>query len=225
MSTRKRNADRAARVKRSKVLSMIRAAKEAAPPEYRTTAKSEPSDGGKRARPRSRGPSTRSTSTASLRTRFGIGYDAHRFAEGRRLILGGVHIEAARGLAGHSDADVLLHAIMDALLGAAALGDIGQHFPNSDPAFRDVSSLALLEETSLLLEGAGFVPVQLDATLVAEEPHISPYVSLMRATIAAALDIDQSAISIKATTQEGMGSIGRREGVAAIAIAQIAPRR
>ena len=157
--------------------------------------------------------------------RIGIGYDVHALVEGRALVIGGVTVPHPRGLAGHSDADVLLHAIMDALLGAAALGDIGQHFPNSDPAFRDVSSLALLEETLLLLEGAGYAPVQIDATLVAEEPHISPYVSLMRATIAAALDIDQSAISIKATTQEGMGSIGRREGVAAIAIAQIAPRR
>jgi 2-C-methyl-D-erythritol 2,4-cyclodiphosphate synthase len=154
-------------------------------------------------------------------TRFGIGYDAHRFVEGRRLVLGGVPIDSVRGLAGHSDADVLLHAVMDALLGAAALGDIGQHFPNSDPAFKDASSLALLEETCIILEGAGYVPIQVDATLIAEEPRVSPYVSLMRATIATALGVDESCVSIKATTQEGMGSIGRREGAAAMAIAQI----
>ncbi len=156
------------------------------------------------------------------RARFGIGYDAHRFAEGRRLVLGGVLIESSRGLAGHSDADVLLHAIMDALLGAAALGDIGQHFPNSDPAFLNASSLALLEETCLMLEGAGFMPVQIDATLIAEEPQVSPYFSMMRETIAAALGVDATAISVKATTQEGMGWIGRGEGIAAMAVANVA---
>lgn len=166
-------------------------------------------------------PAKRSAAPQRVRARFGIGYDAHRFAEGRRLVLGGVHIESSRGLLGHSDADVLLHAIMDALLGAAALGDIGQHFPNSDPAFRDASSLALLEETCLILEGAGFVPVQVDATLIAEEPRVSPYVSMMCQTIAAALGVDPGAVSVKATTQEGMGWIGRGEGIAAMAVAQV----
>jgi len=166
-------------------------------------------------------PARRKKTPAPTRARFGIGYDAHRFAEGRRLVLGGVHIESSRGLLGHSDADVLLHAIMDALLGAAALGDIGQHFPNSDPAFHNASSLALLEETCLMLEGAGFVPVQVDATLIAEEPRVSPYVSMMRQTIAAALGIDPGAVSVKATTQEGMGWIGRGEGIAAMAVAHV----
>jgi 2-C-methyl-D-erythritol 2,4-cyclodiphosphate synthase len=156
--------------------------------------------------------------------RTGIGYDVHRFVEGRRLLLGGVEIPHQRGLLGHSDADVLLHAIADALLGAAALGDIGQHFPPSDPAYRNADSIELVAEASRLLAAGGFVVVNVDATVIAESPKILPYVRQMRERIAQALDISTSAVSVKATTNEGMGFIGRGEGIAAIAIASIHAR-
>lgn len=153
--------------------------------------------------------------------RTGIGYDVHRFAPNRRLVLGGVTIPHERGLAGHSDADVLLHALADALLGAAALGDIGKHFPPSDPAYRDADSRQLLARVHALVSEAHFRVVNVDATLIAEEPRIGPYTSAMCDTIAAILRIPPSAVSIKATTNEGLGFIGRREGIAALAIATL----
>ena len=156
--------------------------------------------------------------------RTGIGYDAHQFADGRRLVLGGVEIPHDRGLLGHSDADVLLHAIADALLGAAALGDIGQHFPPSDPTYRDADSLALLATAHLLVVEAGFATINIDATIIVEAPRVLSYVPEMRRLIAIALDTDPAAINVKATTNEGMGFVGRNEGIAAIAVATIAKR-
>ncbi len=153
--------------------------------------------------------------------RTGIGYDVHRFAPNRRLVLGGVAIPHDRGLAGHSDADVLLHAIADALLGAAALGDIGKHFPPSDPAFRDADSRELLARVHTLVGEAHFRVVNVDATLIAEEPRVGPYTPAMCDVIAAILHVPPSAVSIKATTNEGLGFIGRREGIAALAVATL----
>lgn len=154
-------------------------------------------------------------------TRTGIGYDVHAFAEGRRLVLGGVEIPYGRGLLGHSDADVLLHAIADALLGAAALGDIGQHFPPSDPGLKDADSLTLLERANRLIEDAGFRVGNVDATLIAEAPRMLPHIPLMRRRIAAALGAAEEVVSVKATTNERLGFIGRGEGIAALAIATI----
>lgn len=153
--------------------------------------------------------------------RTGIGYDVHRFAEGRRLVLGGVEIPHAMGLLGHSDADVLLHAIADAVLGAAALGDIGQHFPPSDPAFLNADSLRLLSRSVELVSSAGFEVVNVDSTLIAEAPRILPHAPLMRERISHAMGIGADRVSIKATTNEGLGFIGRTEGIAALAIATI----
>lgn len=155
--------------------------------------------------------------------RSGIGYDVHQFATGRRLVLGGVEIPHEQGLLGHSDADVLLHAIADALLGAAALGDIGQHFPPSDPSLKDADSLALLAEATRLVRNARYLVVNVDATLIAEAPRILPYVSLMRERIAATMSVETGMVNVKATTNEGMGFVGRREGIAALAIATISP--
>lgn len=155
--------------------------------------------------------------------RVGIGYDVHRFAANRRLVLGGVEIPHAVGLLGHSDADVLLHAIADAVLGAAALGDIGQHFPPSDPAYRDADSLELLAEALRLVADAGFRVGNVDATIIAEAPRVLPHAPAMRARIAFALRIEVSDVSIKATTNEGMGFVGREEGIAALAIATLFP--
>lgn len=155
----------------------------------------------------------------SIRT--GIGYDVHRFAPNRRLLLGGVEITHPLGLAGHSDADVLLHAIADAILGAAALGDIGHHFPPSDPRFKDANSRDLLTESVRLVRTAGFGIVNVDATVIAEVPRIGPHVPAMRAAIADCLGIKEGMISVKATTNEGMGFVGRAEGIAALAIATL----
>jgi 2-C-methyl-D-erythritol 4-phosphate cytidylyltransferase/2-C-methyl-D-erythritol 2,4-cyclodiphosphate synthase len=155
--------------------------------------------------------------------RTGIGYDAHRFASGRRLVLGGVEIAHDRGLEGHSDADVLLHAIADAVLGAASLGDIGQHFPPSDERFRDADSQHLLREVARLAREAGWAPGNIDATVLAEAPRIGPHVPLMRERIASCLGLSPGAVSVKATTNEGMGSIGRGEGIAALATATLIP--
>jgi 2-C-methyl-D-erythritol 4-phosphate cytidylyltransferase/2-C-methyl-D-erythritol 2,4-cyclodiphosphate synthase len=155
--------------------------------------------------------------------RTGIGYDTHRFAPGRRLVLGGVVIPHEQGLAGHSDADVLLHAIADAILGAAALGDIGQHFPPEDERFRDADSQDLLREATRLTRQAGWAPANVDATLIAEAPRIGPYVPVMRERIAACLDLAPDAVGVKATTNEGMGAIGRGEGIAALASATLVP--
>lgn len=153
--------------------------------------------------------------------RTGIGYDVHAFAPNRRLVLGGVEFEAERGLLGHSDADVLLHAIADAVLGAAALGDIGQHFPPSDPAFKNADSLTLLAHVATMTRANGFEIVNVDATVIAEAPKIGPRSAEMRARIAAALGVHPSRVSVKATTNEGLGFIGREEGIAALAIATL----
>jgi 2-C-methyl-D-erythritol 2,4-cyclodiphosphate synthase len=158
--------------------------------------------------------------TPSART--GIGYDSHRFAEGRPLILGGVEIEGAeRGLTGHSDADVLTHAIMDALLGAAALGDIGDHFPDSDERWRDADSIALLATVCELVRAEGFAIANLDSTVVCQAPRLGPWREAMRARLAAAAGLELGAVSVKFTTNEGMGFVGRGEGVAAVAAATL----
>jgi 2-C-methyl-D-erythritol 2,4-cyclodiphosphate synthase len=151
----------------------------------------------------------------------GIGYDCHRFAPGRRLMLGGVELEHHSGLAGHSDADVLTHAIIDALLGAAALGDIGQHFPDTDERYRDADSLELLRVTFGLLVERGFEIVHIDATVVLEQPHLAPVRERIRAALAEALGLEATQVNVKATRGEGMGFIGRQEGAAALAIATI----
>ena len=154
-------------------------------------------------------------------TRVGFGYDIHRFGPGRKLVLGGVHISHARGLLGHSDADVLLHAICDALLGAAALGDIGMHFPDTDKRFKNIVSLDLLKNVRQLLKNQGFHVHNIDATVVLEHPKILPYIPRMKRKIGAALGISATHVSVKATTNEGLGSIGSEEGCAAFAVAFI----
>ncbi len=156
--------------------------------------------------------------------RIGYGTDAHRLVEGRPLVLGGVEIPYDKGLLGHSDADVLLHAVMDALLGAAALGDIGLHFPDSDERYAGISSLKLLQQTGRILFEAGYAVSNIDATLVAEKPKISPYRDEMRRVIAEALGIDISQVSIKATTMEGLGYTGEGLGMKAEAVALIENR-
>ena len=153
--------------------------------------------------------------------RVGQGYDVHRLAENRKLILGGVDIPHTRGLLGHSDADVLLHAIMDALLGAAALGDIGRHFPDISDEYKDISSLLLLGRVRSLLSDAGCEIVNVDATLVLQKPRIAPYIEEMRDNIAKTLLIDEDRVSVKATTEERLGFTGREEGISAQAIALI----
>lgn len=156
--------------------------------------------------------------------RSGIGYDVHRFAEDRPLILGGIEIPFDRGLLGHSDADVLLHAIADALLGAAALGDIGVHFPPTDPKCKDLDSVEIVKHSIELLAEHGWAPVNVDATVVAEAPKVNPHVPAMKARIHEVTGMPLEAISIKATTNESMGWIGREEGIAALATALIAPK-
>jgi 2-C-methyl-D-erythritol 2,4-cyclodiphosphate synthase len=151
----------------------------------------------------------------------GLGYDCHRFAEGRPLVIGGVTIPHTHGLLGHSDADVLTHAIIDALLGAAALGDIGQHFPDTDERYRGADSVALLRATVALLAERGVTAVHVDATVVIERPHISPFREEIRTTLAAALGLDAAHVNVKATRGEGMGFVGRQEGAAALAVATV----
>jgi len=151
----------------------------------------------------------------------GLGYDSHRFADGRRLVLGGVELPHDRGLAGHSDADVLTHAIIDALLGAAALGDIGEHFPDTDERYRDADSLELLRTTVAMLNTRGVSVVHVDATVVIERPHVSPVRDQIRASLAGALGVSLEHVSIKATRGEGMGFVGREEGAAALAVATV----
>ncbi len=153
--------------------------------------------------------------------RVGMGYDVHRLTEGRRLILGGVDIQHSLGLLGHSDADVLLHAVMDALLGAAALGDIGQHFPDTDERYRGISSLKLLSHVGDLLRRHHYVIENIDSTVIAQQPKLRPYIAQMEQNIADALGIDQSQINVKATTEEHLGFTGREEGIAANAICLI----
>jgi 2-C-methyl-D-erythritol 2,4-cyclodiphosphate synthase len=151
--------------------------------------------------------------------RIGIGYDVHPFAAQRPLVLGGVRLSETHGLAGHSDADVLLHAIADALLGAAALGDIGQHFPPHDPQYAGIASSVLLTRVRTLLSTEDWRIVNIDSTVVAERPRIAPYVPAMRASIAGALEIAPTCVGVKATTNEGLGFVGREEGIAAMAVA------
>jgi 2-C-methyl-D-erythritol 2,4-cyclodiphosphate synthase len=151
----------------------------------------------------------------------GIGYDVHRFVEGRPLILGGVEIPHSHGLDGHSDADVLSHAIADALLGAIGERDIGQHFPNSDESIRGISSLEILRKVAALLASRKARLLNIDATLVAEAPKINPHVAQMRQRIAEALQLPEGRVGVKATTNEGMGFLGRGEGIAAMAVASI----
>ena len=153
--------------------------------------------------------------------RFGVGYDVHRLVQGRRLVLGGVRIPSHNGLLGHSDADVLLHAICDAILGAAALGDIGKHFPDTDNEFQNISSLKLLKFVGIMIRKRGWDINNIDSTIVLEKPKIAKYVNTMRQRIGKALNISPQLISIKATTHEGLGSFGREEGCAAFAIASI----
>lgn len=151
--------------------------------------------------------------------RIGMGYDVHSFAENKPLFLGGVHVPYEKGLEGHSDADVLLHAICDALLGAAALRDIGFHFSNQDPQWKNISSLILLEKTWNLVQNQQYTLGNIDATVIAEAPKINPFIPDMQQKIANVLKCDTSQISIKATTNEKMGFIGRKEGIAALAVA------
>ncbi len=154
----------------------------------------------------------------SVVMRIGIGYDVHALVPGRPLVLGGVAIPSERGLEGHSDADALLHAVADALLGAAALGDIGQHFPNSDPAYRNIASVRLLEMVVDRIAEQGFEVGNVDAVVIAEAPKLAPYIPRIRAVMASALRVPESAVSVKATTHERLGSLGRGEGIAAQAV-------
>jgi 2-C-methyl-D-erythritol 2,4-cyclodiphosphate synthase len=153
--------------------------------------------------------------------RTGLGYDSHRLLAGRRLILGGVEIASEVGLDGHSDADVLTHAVMDALLGAAGLGDIGEHFPDSAAAYRDADSIELLREVVARVLSAGWAVVNVDATVVIERPRLAPHRPAMRGRLAAALGVDGDAVNVKATTGEAVGFVGRGEGAAALAIATV----
>ncbi len=155
--------------------------------------------------------------------RVGMGYDVHRLTEGRDLILGGVKIEYEKGLLGHSDADVLVHAIMDALLGAAALGDIGQHFPDTDEQYRGISSIRLLEQVGNLLEEANYVVENIDATIIAQRPKMAPHILQMRENIARALGILEDQVNVKATTEEGLGFTGNGQGISAQAICALTP--
>jgi len=153
--------------------------------------------------------------------RTGIGWDSHKLVEGRRLILGGVELEHTHGLLGHSDADVLTHAIIDALLGAAGLDDIGAHFPDTDAAFKDADSLVLLRDVVARVTGAGFAIDHVDSTVIMERPKLSPHRAAIRDTLAAALGLDATRVNVKASTGEGLGFVGRGEGVAALAVATL----
>lgn len=150
--------------------------------------------------------------------RIGMGYDVHKLTKDRELILGGVKIPWEMGLLGHSDADVLIHAVMDALLGAAALGDIGKHFPDTDPAYKGISSILLLQHVTRLIEEHGFRIGNVDATIIAQKPKMAPHIPKMRKNMAQAMNIEESRLNIKATTEEGLGFTGRQEGIASQAI-------
>lgn len=153
--------------------------------------------------------------------RVGMGYDVHRLTAGRKLILGGVEIPYGKGLLGHSDADVLVHAVMDALLGATALGDIGKHFPDTDPEYEGVSSIRLLEHVGRLLDEKGYVIENIDATIVAQRPKMRPYIEQMRENIATALRIETDQVNVKATTEEGLGFTGTGEGISSQAVCAV----
>lgn len=156
-----------------------------------------------------------------LGLRVGFGYDVHRLVDGRNLVLGGVKIPYEKGLEGHSDADVLVHAIMDALLGAAGMGDIGRHFPDSDPAYRGIDSILLLKQVREKLASQGYVLQNVDSTIVAQAPKLSKHIESMRRIISSTLEIDYSCLNIKATTTEGLGFTGSGEGIASYAVALI----
>jgi 2-C-methyl-D-erythritol 2,4-cyclodiphosphate synthase len=153
--------------------------------------------------------------------RIGTGYDIHRLVKGRKLVLGGVTIPFEKGLLGHSDADVLVHAVCDALLGAAGLGDIGLHFPDTDPRFKDISSMKILSKTAEMLNAKGFKVINLDATIMAEAPKISPYTTEMKKNISRIIETELNCVNVKATTFETLGMIGRGEGIAACCVALI----
>lgn len=153
--------------------------------------------------------------------RVGMGYDVHKLVEGRRLILGGVDIPYEKGLLGHSDADVILHAVMDALLGAAALGDIGKHFPDTDEKYRGISSITLLEHVRELLEENNYLIENIDGTIIAQRPKLRPYIEQMEENIASALKLEKNRVNIKATTEEGLGFTGTGEGISAQALSLI----
>lgn len=155
--------------------------------------------------------------------RVGMGYDVHRLVEGRKLILGGVDIPYGKGLLGHSDADVLLHAVMDALLGAAALGDIGKHFPDTDARYQGISSIELLKTVGGLLDENQYLIENVDATIIAQQPKMRPYIEEMRSNIAQALGIEAGRINVKATTEEGLGFTGTGEGISAQAVCSLTP--
>lgn len=155
--------------------------------------------------------------------RVGMGYDVHRLVEGRKLILGGVDIPYGKGLLGHSDADVLLHAVMDALLGAAALGDIGKHFPDTDARYQGISSIELLKTVGGLLDENQYLIENVDATIIAQQPKMRPYIEEMRSNIAQALGIEAGRINVKATTEEGLGFTGAGEGISAQAVCSLTP--
>ncbi|HEA68288.1 MAG TPA: 2-C-methyl-D-erythritol 2,4-cyclodiphosphate synthase [Desulfobacterales bacterium] len=153
--------------------------------------------------------------------RIGMGYDVHRLVDGRKLVLGGVTIPFERGLLGHSDADVLIHAVCDALLGAAGMGDIGQHFPDTDSKYKDMISLKMLARVCDMIRSQGFVIENIDSTILAEAPKIAPYKEEMKKNIAHAVEIDMKRINIKATTTEGLGAFGKGEGIGAMSVALI----
>lgn len=153
--------------------------------------------------------------------RVGQGYDVHRYAEGRRLVLGGVTVPFEKGLSGHSDADVLIHAVIDAILGAAAAGDIGALFPDSDDKYRDIDSRILLREAAKVVKDKGYAVVNVDATVICQRPKLAPFIAKMRENIAEDLGLAADAVSVKVTTEEGLGFTGREEGVAATAVALI----
>ncbi len=162
-----------------------------------------------------------------MKLRIGLGHDMHAFApeaSGRPLLLGGVTIPGCRGLAGHSDADVLLHSVCDAILGALGLGDLGKHFPDSDPAWKGVSSLVLLEKVSDMMRTSGWQLVNLDAIVIAQQPRLAPHMEAMRQAIASALQSDPGAVNIKGKSPEGLGSLGRSEGIAAESVALLGAR-
>jgi 2-C-methyl-D-erythritol 2,4-cyclodiphosphate synthase len=157
--------------------------------------------------------------------RIGMGYDVHRLTENRKCVIGGVEIPYEKGLLGHSDADVLLHAVMDALLGAAALGDIGKHFPDTDNAYKDADSMELLRKVGELLDEQAFLIENIDATIIAQAPKMRPYIDQMRENIAGALKIEVEQVNVKATTEEGLGFTGAGEGISAQAICMLATPR
>jgi len=153
--------------------------------------------------------------------RSGIGFDVHRFAQGRRLVLGGVEIHGHNGLEGHSDADVLCHAVMDAMLGAVAAGDIGKHFPDTDPKWKDADSIEMLKSVAALIGAKGFRVVNVDSTVIAQVPKIAPYIDRMRANMSEAIGVAADCVSVKATTMEKMGALGREEGIAVMSVATL----